>query len=350
MRLVVVLLCAVLLVAPSACGSRPTKLPGLAVSAYYYPWYGRPGQWQQDITDAPVLGKYDGRDSAVLQKHFQWARDANLDFLTVSWPGPGTWEDGTLKNHYLKQPNSLPFAVIYESAAELKLPSGGHIDFNAEATPGETKGQLFLHDMEYLADTYLLNPDYYRLNGRPVIVFYLVREWRHYGPYVQRFRQMMAAEGIDPYLVADVVWWSDPENAAWNWTTLSNGFDAITGYSLYDPAQPTSTDAFLSGASQVFERYRDLADAHGLDFTPSVMPGFDDRNLRGTNRPYIGRTNEELYRRFWEIATRFASGLHPLLFVTSFNEWHEGTEIEPSSQYGTKYLSLTAELVQQSTR
>ena len=30
-----------------------------------------------------------------------------------------------------------------------------------------------------------------------------------------------------------------------------------------------------------------------------------------------------------------------IVFVTSFNEWHEGTEIAPSLQYGTKYLDLT---------
>ena len=34
-----------------------------------------------------------------------------------------------------------------------------------------------------------------------------------------------------------------------------------------------------------------------------------------------------------------------VLLVTSFNEWHEGTELEPSTEYGEMYLNLTRDLV-----
>jgi hypothetical protein len=31
------------------------------------------------------------------------------------------------------------------------------------------------------------------------------------------------------------------------------------------------------------------------------------------------------------------------ILVTSFNEWHEGSEIEPSVEFGRTYLEITAE-------
>jgi len=34
------------------------------------------------------------------------------------------------------------------------------------------------------------------------------------------------------------------------------------------------------------------------------------------------------------------------VLVTSFNEWHEGSEVEPSLEYGSKYIELTGEFAQ----
>ena len=43
-------------------------------------------------------------------------------------------------------------------------------------------------------------------------------------------------------------------------------------------------------------------------------------------------------------AERFVDREQPFLLVTSFNEWHEGTEVEPSTEFGDAYLRLTREL------
>lgn len=53
---------------------------------------------------------------------------------------------------------------------------------------------------------------------------------------------------------------------------------------------------------------------------------------------------QELPRASWGVAT--ASQPHWVL-VTSFNEWHEVSEIEPSVEFGDQYLELTRELVEQ---
>ena len=35
----------------------------------------------------------------------------------------------------------------------------------------------------------------------------------------------------------------------------------------------------------------------------------------------------------------------PFLFITTFNEWHEGTELEPSREYGDSYIDLTKRMI-----
>jgi hypothetical protein len=72
-----------------------------------------------------------------------------------------------------------------------------------------------------------------------------------------------------------------------------------------------------------------------------VIPGFDDRRVR--NPSFVvsrdhgdGRT----YDWFWAEALRTRPDW---VLVTSFNEWHEGSEIEPSVEYGGEFLRRTSE-------
>jgi hypothetical protein len=41
--------------------------------------------------------------------------------------------------------------------------------------------------------------------------------------------------------------------------------------------------------------------------------------------------NGQFYRDYWSMASEFVDALQPFLFITSFNEWHEGSEMEPAA-------------------
>jgi hypothetical protein len=70
----------------------------------YYPWYGRDPwrHWQQwervppyDIaaTSVPLLGPYDSRDFGVLEQHARWIAESGAGAVNLSWWGPGSFED-----------------------------------------------------------------------------------------------------------------------------------------------------------------------------------------------------------------------------------------------------------------
>ena len=78
------------------------------------------------------------------------------------------------------------------------------------------------------------------------------------------------------------------------------------------------------------------------------MPGWDDLNseaahcadLRVSAEPFArDRAGGAYYARTWEavLLTR-----PDLVVVHSFNEWVEGSYIEPSRRFGDRYLELTA--------
>ena len=49
------------------------------------------------------------------------------------------------------------------------------------------------------------------------------------------------------------------------------------------------------------------------------------------------------YKKFIELAKKYLDSSLPLVFITSFNEWHEGSEIDTSLEYADLYVKITAE-------
>ena len=82
--------------------------------------------------------------------------------------------------------------------------------------------------------------------------------------------------------------------------------------------------------------------ARGKFFCATVLPGYNDKKIRSPGA-YLSRNNGSTYRYTWDAA--IASNPDCIL-ITSFNEWWEGTEIEPSINYSTLFINLTREYVE----
>jgi len=64
----------------------------------------------------------------------------------------------------------------------------------------------------------------------------------------------------------------------------------------------------------------------GVLFVPSVGPGYDDERIRPWN---AANTRDRQHGAYFELAFSTAVDSHPeMISITSFNEWHEGTQIE----------------------
>lgn len=87
-------------------------------------------------------------------------------------------------------------------------------------------------------------------------------------------------------------------------------------------------------------------------FIPSVGPGYIDTNIRQWNgKNTKDRMNGQYYKDF--LNSVIGEKVPEFLSITSFNEWHEGTQIEPAIKkeryldYGSDseiYLKMTKEV------
>lgn len=80
-----------------------------------------------------------------------------------------------------------------------------------------------------------------------------------------------------------------------------------------------------------------LAKSHGKISCVTIIPGYDDTKIR---KPGLKaeRQDGKTYQVLWDEAIRADPDW---VLITSWNEWHEGSEIEPSWEDGDRYLQLT---------
>ena len=104
---------------------------------------------------------------------------------------------------------------------------------------------------------------------------------------------------------------------------------------LDSPEASASFDGFLSYGSYLRNTVPLVSDDRPVLFT--VACGYDDRKIRYPGN-LTDRENGAYYRRQWETAL---AGEPDVVVINTWNEWAESTNIEPSVEFGYKYLELT---------
>lgn len=325
-----------LLVVAALLGAVGAQAAPLTVAAYYYPWYGPDhAKWDQGYVrgqlsppEPPLLGEYDSRDPAVIAQHYAWAHEYGIGVFLCSWDGPGSYSDGTIRDALLPSPDRGPtqIGLLYESLSRFPIGPDARIHLDAAGV------QTMVDDFDYIARTYFGTPGMYEIDGRPVVVIYASRIYRGlFAEAIRRIRiQLEAVYGVDPYLVGDEVDWDNPPDPA-----RIGLFDAITGYTLYSRTQPSNMTGavFLQRVSQRVEQFRRVAEREGVAFIPGALPGYDDRGERlAEDHHVLPRTvgSTSLLDETLSMAAPLVDPHLGLVAVTSFNEWNEDTQLEPT--------------------
>lgn len=306
--LLLLILCA-LVISPLPAPAR-AQAPERLVLAFYYNWFDENSWGAGKVPDAPAQ-PYASRDRAVMGRQIDQAKAAGIDAFVVSWYGPRVENNQTETN--LR-------ALLDEAAAR-----GFRIAVDVECAgpffggAGDVQGALAT-----LLATHGQHPAYLRSDGKPVIFF-----WRQ-----QRFN-IGTWQGIRNAV--------DPNRGS---VWIEEGIDVsplsvFDGHHLYSVTWNPQTD-MAATARKFATRTRAQAAKLGAPkvYVATVMPGYNDTKLPRGNAFAVGREDGAYYARSWQAAINAAPDW---IIITSFNEFPEGTYIEPSQAYGTKYLDLTAQ-------
>jgi len=305
------------------------------VGAYYFSWYGRAphtwqgGEWSRESPYTPTLGNYDSRNDEVIERHIDWCHYAGVQWLNAVWTGPGSPIDQNLRNHVLPHPRAgeLDWSMFYDTLIIHDTYDGASVDLRDERTAATLK-----ENIAYLAAEYFERDDYKTIDGRPVLTTWLGSAYT--GDPVAVFEEAFDEAGVDPYFIVGI------GGRSIDAVDLSELADAVTTYNPYTPRDDIE-EVFLDGMESMYRSWFLAGEETGHDVIPTVIPGFNDSAITHVERDNpVLELSTDRYANACEVGHRYAEG--PVL-VTAFNEWYESTFIEPSEEFGTAFLEITAD-------
>ena len=291
-----------LLPSSNALAARPPL-----VLAFYYDWYDA-NTWKPDkVPDMPAT-LYNSNDPAAMARQIQQARGAGIDAFVVSWWGAGN-------------PTDDNFRVLLDQARAANFQVA--VDFEL-SSPFYHSKQDAINSLKNLLATNAQHPAYLRAAGKPVVFFwreqmYTPDEWRDIRNTVDPSRQS--------------IWIAEGTKEALPYLSVFDGFH------LYSIAWAPDVAAELN-------KWPSRVRAYGADkiWVATTSPGVDTSKANEGSIQVRPRANGDFYRETW----RAAFSTYPdWIIITSWNEWREGTMIEPSATYGNLYLGITRDYASQ---
>jgi hypothetical protein len=139
--------------------------------------------------------------------------------------------------------------------------------------------------------------------------------------------ESLRASGYNPYFVMDFGGYEYQIEAFADYF-----FSFMDGIHTYNPIGMD-----FSFLEDTYTRASTAAKNQNKLFLATVVPGYDDTAVRIPGF-IVERENGDYYRSMWTTAK--VSNPDGFM-ITSFNEWHEGSEIEPSLEYSYQYIDIT---------
>ena len=322
-----------------------------------------PGHQQPKV---PLWGYEDEADPAVMAKKIAVAQKYGIDAFVFDW----YWYDGPylercLNEGFLKSGNDrLEFALMWANHDWENFHPGGRkrpypVDFYWTTTY-ENVGEVW----DYLIENYFTHPKYMRVKGMPYFSIYSTNRFIIQMGGVEKCKEVLdllqkkaRAAGLDG-IYLNGMWWDNMDQSPTSicpqsdWVTKI-GFHCYTSYNIPLYRFPAEQFPFVDydEAYEIYYKMRDQA-IHGLPavYYPVVTMGWDSspRTIQSEVYEPLGYpyravmvpTPEKFGNKIAEAVNVMKDWPEEdrILFINAWNEWTEGSYLEPDTKHGYGFL------------
>jgi hypothetical protein len=345
------------------------------VLTFYYGWYTQNSnfndpylrnQLQDSSGNTPQVVDVPGAQPASPGEYYsnsQQTCEAQIDLMQAagitgtinSWWGIGHKTDVTLSGPFATACTikSFKYCILYEMS---KYRTQGSWTWDAGKT-----SQL-KEDMRYIKNNLVPSSAYIRKdmkpidgidqatrNGCPVIFLYVLRAWSETDQrtILDAIYEVFGEPGLytgNVYIIADLAF-GTPKKIP---SDIQRKIGAISTYDIYGQAAKGKKELLREEVVDFYAQFEQWRTKNvSTHFIPVVSPGYNDRAVRleanniPLSRNLVGWDKSSLFKASLEQACEMevdTTDANPWLLVNSWNEWHEDTQIEPTTTTGTSDL------------
>lgn len=268
------------------------------------------------MSDLPTI-RYNSDDEATIERQVNAAARAGITGFISSWWGQGDHTDTNLAR-------VLAYSATLEKTTKLQFASTIYFESDAPGLQGES---TIVRQLRYVLSTYGDSRYFFHWQGKPVIFF-----WDPLGGGRTLSEWAAIRQQVDPH--NNTIWSAEGVSMS-----LLSVFDGIHLFSAaYWGILNHNITAVDQGFRNEINAYNSTHHTQKI-WAAGVLPGYNDTKVPGRKGTYIvPRNNGATYGMSWSGATASSPDW---VTITSYNEWFEGSMLEPSVTYGNLYLNLT---------
>lgn len=325
--------------------------------------------------NVPLWGYTNESDPKAMAQKIDAAADHGIDAFIFDWYyyNDGLFLERGLEKGFFGAANNrrLKFALMWANHDWLEIHPYKLGAPQPVIYPGRVLSETFDRMVDYIVATYFKHPCYWLLDGRPYFSIYeLTKLLESFGSVsatraaLDQFRARVKAAGFPGLHLNAVVWGQPilpqekrPADAAELVKQL--GFDSVTSYVWIHhvtlPEFPATDYNYVR--DKYFEYWRQAEKSFGVPYYPNVTMGWDSSPRANQSDPFENRGYPFMGTISGNTPDRFKMALamtkerlqerqtqQRVLTINCWNEWTEGSYLEPDTVHGMKYLEAVRDV------